>query len=206
MKTNLSKLSISALTLSVSLSLAGCGFTLIDSQPPAAIYDISAPEMSGAGDPVTWQLIVEEPGTVRALSTNRITLVRDGNSIQYFKDARWSDRGPRLIQARMIETLENTGRIDAVGRETSGLNADVRLKTELRAFQAVYDGGAAPTIEVALSAKLISTKSREVIAAQVFSSSKEASSGRIADIVSAFDEALGDVALEISDWTFENGE
>ena len=205
MKNMSSKRSIIAI-IPLSLALAGYGFTLIDSQPPAAIYDISAPNVSKDGERVPWQLIVEEPGTVRALSTNRITLVRDGNSIQYFKDARWTDRGPRLIQARLIETLENTGRIDAVGRETSGLNADIRLKSELRSFQAVYGSGQVPTIKVELSTKLVSSKSREVLAAEVFSASSKADSGRIADIVAAFDEALGDVAIQMSDWAFANGE
>lgn len=190
----------------LSLLLGGCGITLIDAQPPASIYDLSAPAIEGGGETVTWQLVVEEPGAVRALGTNRITLYRSGNEIQYFKGARWSDRGPRLIQSRIIETLEATGRIVSVGRETSGIHADYRLKTELRDFQAVYDKSGAPRIVVTLSAKLFDTKSRRVVAARVFTASERAGSSRLDAIVRSFDSVLGQVTVEVSDWALVSGD
>lgn len=189
-----------------SVSLAGCGFSLIDTQPPPQIYDLTAPDVSTAGDAVTWQLIVEEPSTIRALGTNRIALRRSDNSIQYYQGTRWSDRGPRLFQARVIEALEDTGRIMSVGGETSGLNAKFRLKSNLRDFHAEVGGGGAPTVSVTLSAKLLNARSREVMATTLIEKKVKAGSGKIDAVVSAFDEAVQAVAGEAATWVLETGE
>lgn len=194
------------LALVLSLPMAGCGFTLIDQEPAPAIYDLRAPHVDKGGDPVTWQLVVEEPDALKTLGTNRIMLVRGGNEIQFYKGARWSDRGPRLIQSRLIEALENTGRIASVGNESSGINADVRLTLDLRDFEAVYEGSGAPTVKVTLSAKLLDSRSRDVSAARIFSASSEARSGRLDDIVDAFDDALGRAIVDIASWTLAKGE
>lgn len=193
---------LAALIATMTLGLSGCGFTLIDKEPAPAIYDLHAPtKMEQAGDPVSWQLIVEEPSSVKALGTNRITLVREGNSVEYYKGARWTDRGPRLIQARIIEALEDSGRIASVGRETSGLNADVRLKMDLRKFQAVYDGAGAPTIEIEISGKLLDSRSRDIVATEIFTTAEVADSSRLNDIVRAYNKALGKTARKMALWT-----
>lgn len=190
----------------LSLFLAGCGVTLIDTQPPPEIYDLMAPDVSTDGGVVTWQLIVEEPSAIRALGTNRIALKRSDNSIQYYHGARWSDRGPRLFQARMIEALEDTGRIMSVGGETSGLNARYRLKSSLREFQSQVDGGGAPTVSVVLSAKLLNSRTREVIAMTLLEEKVKARSSNIGDVVGAFDEAVKAVVGEATSWVLEAGE
>lgn len=190
----------------LSLFLAGCGITLIDTQPPPEIYDLAAPDVTTDGDAVTWQLIVEEPSAIRALGTNRIALKRSDNSIQYYHGARWSDRGPRLLQARIIEALEDTGRVMSVGGETSGLNARYRLKSSLREFQSQVDGGGAPTVSVVLSAKLLNSRTREVIAMTLLEKKVKARSGNIGDVVGAFDEAVKTVVGEATSWVLEAGE
>ncbi len=189
-----------------SVLLAGCGFTLIDTQPPPQIYDLSAPDVSTDGDAVTWQLIVEEPSSIRALGTNRIALKHSDNSIQYYQGARWSDRGPRLIQARLIEALEDTGRIMSVGGETSGLNAKFRLKSSLRNFHADVGGGGSPTIMVKVSLKLLNARTREVVATILLEKEVTSRSGKTVDVVRAFDEAVQDVTLRAAAWTLDAGE
>jgi cholesterol transport system auxiliary component len=190
----------------LSLLLAGCsGFTLIEQQPAPSLFNLKSPSGGIDGESVDWQLIVEEPDSVRALGTNRITLMRRGNEIQYYKGARWTDRGPRLLQARIIEVLEDSGRILSVGRETSGINADYRLKTELRDFHAHYSGAGAPTIVVTVSAKLLEAKSRRIVAAEVFSVREVSDSSKLEAIVLAFNLAAGKVTLKVSDWALEAG-
>lgn len=190
----------------LSLLLVGCsGFSLIEQQPAPSLFDLKSPSVSEGGEKVDWQLIVEEPDSVRALGTNRITLMRPGNEIQYYKGARWADRGPRLLQARLIEVLEDSGRIISVGRETSGINADYRLKTELRDFHADHTGSGAPKIVITLSAKLLEAKTRHIVAAQIFTVSETSDSGRLEDIVAAFDLASGKLTLKVSDWALDTG-
>lgn len=190
----------------LALPLAACGFTLIDTQPPPQIYDLSAPAAATDGEAVTWELIVEEPITVRALGTNRIALKTRDNSIQYYQGARWSDRGPSLLQARIIEALENSGRIMSVGSETSGINAKYRLKSNLRNFHADISNGKRPTVTVTLSAKLFSARTRNIVATRLLSVDVEARSGKMGDIVKAFDEASQDITRQAAAWVLEAGE
>ena len=194
------------LVVTLAASLAGCGISLIDTQPPPQIYDISAPKVSSQGTPVAWQLIVEEPSTIRAFGTNRIALRRGDNSIQYYKGARWSDRGPSLFQARLIEALEDTGRIMSVGSETSGINARYRLKLNLRDFHADMDNGASAIAEVSVSVKLLNASTREVVATTLLEKQIKAQSNKIRDVVKAFDEAAQEVMRETTKWVLEAGE
>lgn len=193
------------LVVTLAAALSGCGFSLIDTQPPPEIYDLSAPEMSAQGAPVAWQLIVEEPSAIRAFGTNRIALKHSDNSIQYFKGARWSDRGPSLFQARLIETFEDTGRIMSVGGETSGINAKYRLKSNLRDFHADVGGGAT-TVMISVSVKLLNARTRNVIATTLVERQIKSRSGKIGDVVMAFDEAVRGVASETTEWVLEAGE
>lgn len=205
-RTAIRGLALPLLALPLALPLAACGFTLIDTQPPPQIYDLSAPAAATDGEAVTWELIVEEPTTVRALGTNRIALKTRNNSIQYYQGARWSDRGPSLLQARIIEALENSGRIMSVGAETSGINARYRLKSNLRKFHANISNGKRPTVTVALSAKLFSARTRDIVATRLLSADVEARSGKMGDIVKAFDEASQDITRQAVTWVLEAGE
>lgn len=192
------------LVVTFAASLAGCGISLIDTQPAPEIYDLGAPSMSEGGEVITWQLIVEEPSAIRALGTNRVALKRGGNAILYYKGARWSDRGPNLIQARLIEALEDTGRIMSVGGETSGINARYRLKTNLRVFHAEVNGGA--TAVVGLSVQLLDVHTRKIVATTLVEKRVKAHSGKIGDVVTAFDEAAQEAIRDIADWVLEAGE
>jgi cholesterol transport system auxiliary component len=194
------------MALSLTLSLGACGISLIDTQPPPQIFDLTAPTSLSGGDAVSWQLIVEEPESVKALGTNRIALRDADASIKYYKGARWSDRGPVLIQARLIEALENSGRIMSVGSETSGLNASFRLKSNLRDFHADVSNARAPTITVTLNAKLFNARTRNIVATKLISAQVEASSGKTRAIVKAFDEAAQDVTRQAVAWVLEAGE
>lgn len=201
------KMAIRVLALSfLALPLAACGFTLIDTQPAPQIYDLSAPAATTDGQAVSWELIVEEPVTVRALGTNRIALKARDNTIQYYQGARWSDRGPSLLQARIIEALENSGRIMSVGAETSGINARYRLKSNLRNFQADISNGGRPIVTLTLSAKLFSARTRGIVATRLLSVEVEARSGKMGDVVKAFDEASQDITSQVAAWVLEAGE
>lgn len=190
----------------LALPIASCGVTLIDTQPPPQIYDLSAPDAATEGAPVVWALIVEEPATVRALGTNRIALRRSDNSIQYYQGARWSDRGPALMQSRIIEALENSGRILSVGSETSGIKSRYRLKSNLRDFHSDLGTGSKPTIRVTLNAKLFSVRTRDIVATRLLTKDVQARSGKMGDVVKAFDEAAQDVTGQAVAWVLEAGE
>ena len=117
------------------LGLLGCA--LAGSRPPTT-YDLVAPRsFAGAAKPAPWQLVVYEPTAVHALETDRIMVRPSADQVSYYKGIAWSDRLPRLVQARMIETFQNSGAVKAVSASTG----QYALATELRAFQIDVSSG-----------------------------------------------------------------
>ena len=90
---------------------------------------------------VNWQLVVETPTAPAGIDSARIALSQTSYTLEYFAKVGWTDRAPEMIQTLLIESMESTGKIVGVGRESIGLRPDYLLKTDLREFQAVYRDG-----------------------------------------------------------------
>lgn len=167
---------------------------------------------------VDWQLLVDAPISPAGLNTARIALQDSPIELRYFNLASWTDFAPRMVQALIVESFENSGRIVSVGREQIGLRSDFVLKTELREFQAEYEeripenstglgpNASPPWARVRINVKLVQMPQREIIAHQTFERRIRAKQNRMSDIIDAFDEALGKTLKSVVIWTLETGE
>jgi len=165
---------------------------------PKSTYPVSLPRASG-------QLLVDVPFAPAGLDTERIALSRSAVSIDYFAASEWIDRVPLMVQTALLDSFENSKAIIAIDRESVGLRADLILKTDIRHFEALYDSpDGAPQIWVAISARLVDPSGRDVVAQASFERRKRAQGNDIAQIVLAFDEALGGVMEDIVLWTVRN--
>ncbi len=194
---------LAAMVLAGTLSACG-GFSLLGpSGPPPNVYDLSPKSTFDADLPtVDWQLVVEEPVASRALDTDRIMVRRTPFEIGYISGARWSDRAPRMIQTRLVESFENTHHIVAVGRQTIGLRGDYNLKSELREFQAEYfDGEGGSSVLVRINFKIIEMPSANIIASTTLSRRQTLESENVSSIIVAFDDALGWVMKRGVQWS-----
>jgi cholesterol transport system auxiliary component len=184
-------------------ALAGCASLLPQPAAPPRLYTLTAVREFPAGLPkVSVQLLVDTPAAQASLDSTRIALSRSPTSIDYFADAAWTDRAPLMVQALLVESLENSGRITAIARESLALRADFILKPELRHFEAVYrDGAEAPTALVQVNVKLIAMPDRTITGQRTVEGTAPAARNDIADIVAAFDAAFHQAARQIVDWT-----
>ena len=185
------------------LALGGCGSLLGPSGPPAQIYRLDPvfPAPS-PGPPVSWQLAVARPLSSQTLDTERIALVR-GAAMDYFADAQWNDSVPRLVQALLVDAFERSGRILAVARESEGVRADYMIETEIRDFDAQYaTENGAPTVVVDIMARLLGAHGA-VIASRNVRLSQPAGANSVANVVTAFDQALGATLEQVVDWTLQ---
>jgi cholesterol transport system auxiliary component len=187
-----------ALAVLGGLAASACGVLPRVSEPvdlytltPKTTFPNSLPK-------VDWQLVVEMPVAATSLDTPRIALQHTPLTLEYYAKAAWTDNAPAMVQTLLIESFESTGSIRAVGRDAISLRADYLLKTDLREFEAVYDGdNPAPMVWVAMNAKLVKMPDRRIIASETFERKLPAASGKLADIVGAFDETLGKVLKQI---------
>ena len=179
-------------------ALAGCS-VLQRVNTPVNLYTLTPKTTFPAGLPaVKWQMVVETPASAASLDTARIALQRTPLSFEYYADAAWTDNAPAMVQTLLIESFEATKRISGVGREAIGLRPDYILMTDLREFEAVYDGdNPVPTIWIRMNAKLVKLPERRIVASQTFGEKMPAAGSKLTDIVAAFDDALDRVLREV---------
>ena len=188
-----------------ALALTGCA-SLLGLGPAPHLYRVTPKSTYPAHLPhPAGQLLVDVPLAPAGLDTERIALSRSAVSIDYFADSEWIDRVPLMVQTGLLDSFENSKAITAIDRESVGLRADLILKTEIRHFEAVYDSpNEAPEVLVTIIARLVDPSGRDVVAHAAFERHKQAQGSEIAQIVLAFDDALGGVMEDIVLWTVRN--
>ncbi|HYC04437.1 MAG TPA: ABC-type transport auxiliary lipoprotein family protein [Azospirillaceae bacterium] len=178
--------------------------------PQPRVFKLAPANETQAGTPVGWQLLVATPQTVAMLNSTRIVLREQGGHLDYFADVEWAAPLPELMQGLLIESLENTGRIESIARETSGLRADYLLMTEIHEFQAEYLNGepekTIPVVRVRLTSKLVRMPRRVIEASQTFEASVRAAGPTMVDIVEAYNTAFQDCARRLGDWALNPGQ
>ena len=187
------------------LLLTGCNILGTRSSETLVSYSPEIDVAGGGGAAVQWQLVVARPSAESMLSGPRIA-VRSGGELQVLKGARWTDPAPELLQGLIVRSLEDSGRILGVARQSSGLRGDFTLALDLRAFEAVYAGGGAPTVEVVFNAKLLSAGGNRALAARTFRSEAPASGRDAEAVVAAFEVALQQTVGELVGWILAEGE
>jgi cholesterol transport system auxiliary component len=184
------------------VSLAGCSLLL--PTPAPQLYRLT-PQSGDTpkATPVRGQLVVGTPVAPESLDTEKIALTRDRTTLDYFAGAAWTDRVPLLLQGLMIGAFEDSGQIVAVGRDSSDINADYRLETDLRDFQARYTGtsDSLPTVVVRLDAKLVRMPDRKIVDSVLAEKEVQAMRNDLNSIVEAFDRATGEIIAQMVGWT-----
>jgi cholesterol transport system auxiliary component len=189
--------------------LAGCmvlgacaaALQLATADPPR-LYDLT-PKSTFANDlpQVPGRLSVEVPTATAGLNSARIALRPTPTTLEYYAGASWIDVVPVMVQNLLLESLDNTGRIDVIGREVVGVRADLALLTHVREFQAEYDSAGPPLVRVRLQARLVRLPRRISVAATSEEFAVRARNTSVPAIVEAFDEAFGKALKRIVEWT-----
>lgn len=188
--------------------VAGCSPLKIPGPPPD-LYNLTPKSTFNDNLPdIKKQLIIEEPIAAGGLDNNRIALRPHATKLQFFANARWTERAPKMLQTLLVESFENTNKIISVGRQSIGLRSDFTLKTEMREFQVEQGPDSnTSTIRVRINAKLVQQPNRVIVGSQSFESRLDIQKGGgMNDIVIAFDTATGKVIKKLVEWTLTNME
>ena len=172
--------------------LLGC--TALVPQTPNAIFDLTAPgEISEQRGRL--QVLVPEPSTLKALDTDRIAARPSPSQYAYLPGAVWSDRLPRLLQARLVQTLQNSGRVRAAAVPGQGLVIDYQLLLEIRAFEVTHDGAVAE-----FAVKLMDDNNGRIVRSDIVRQVVRVSADDPANAVIALDAAMDSAFTEIARW------
>jgi cholesterol transport system auxiliary component len=185
-------LAVLVATATLAGLLAGCG-----SGAAPATFDLTALPSSGRSLGGGRSIAVAEPVTLQPLEGDRI-IVKDGaGGLSFLGGGQWSDRLPRLVQTRLVQTFENTGRLRSVSRPGDRIAADYTLISELRAFEVQAATGEA-VVEV--SAKLVGDASNRVAAARIFEARVPIAKVDALSAARGLDEALTGVLGQMARW------
>lgn len=179
----------------MGLLLAGCG-----TGPAPDTYDLKALTGDVSAPKRNRQVLVTEPTAVKALNSDQIVVRLAGAEIQYLAKAQWADRLPKLVQARLVEALENTGKLSGVGTPGQGLAIDDQVVTDIRSFEIATNGSSRARVEI--SVKLLNDRNGTIRAQQTFAAEAPAGSGNPA-FIKALDTAFGQVTNEIVEWVLK---
>jgi len=180
----------SAIAGAGALLLAGCSVLKGPAIPQLYVLRPQIPQ--SAGPQVSWRLSIAAPDAVASLDTPRIALARSPTTMDYFANAAWTDRVPLLFQRQLIQAFDASGRIVSVDRDTSGLDADYMLQTEIREFQARYDAlDGPPQIVIGIQAKLARMPQRQIATSINVTQQVQATANNLDSIVAAFNQAVG---------------
>ena len=186
--------------LMVAALMSGCAALPGGAPAPLDTYELTAPaiEPSGRRRPRT-QLLIAEPSALKSLDGENIVVKPAPASIQYLKGAQWSDRLPKVVQARLAEAFQKSGRVGGVGKPGEGLAIDYQVIVEIRAFEIEIAGGEQARVE--LFARVLNDRNGVVRAARTFAATAPVTGSGNDGYAAALDAAFGNVASDIVGWT-----
>ena len=171
--------------------LGGCG----GSAP--LTFDLAALPASGRPAASARSIVVAEPVGIQPFEADRIIVREPGGALSFLGGGQWADRLPRLIQTRLIQSLENSGRLKSVSRPGDKVVSDYQLISEIRAFDIAAGTGEAV---VDLSAKIVTESTGKVVAARIFTARVPVAKVDAGSAAVGLDAALARVLAEMVAW------
>ena len=121
-------------------------------------------------------MLIAEPSALKALDGQNIVIKPAPGVIQYLKGAQWADRLPKVVQARLADTFQKSGRFGGVGKPGEGLAIDYQVIVDIRAFEVSVEAGNAADIELFVRCSMTATA--QVKASRTFEASAPVGGGK----------------------------
>jgi phospholipid/cholesterol/gamma-HCH transport system substrate-binding protein len=167
-------------------------------------YNLTAPRLFPPSERAAKsQLVVLEPTALVALDTQRIVVSPSVPAAESPDNAQWSDTIPKLVQAKIVQSFENSNYLGAVARPMEGLNADYQLAIDLRTFQVSTEaapGTSGSVAQVEFAAKIIGENGR-IVSSRTFEATATASDPKAPAAAAALDQAFSRAVTDLVIWT-----
>ena len=142
-------------------------------------------------------LAISAPQAAPGVDSAAIAYVQKAFALERYATHRWADTPARMLGPLLMRTLEDTGSFRAVVPASSGVQADLRLDTEIVQLRQSFL--ARPSrVEFTLRAQLVDVPGRRVLATRYVEAAQEALSddapGGVAAANAAVERALAQVA------------
>jgi phospholipid/cholesterol/gamma-HCH transport system substrate-binding protein len=167
----------------------------------ATYYDLTAPKsFPPAEKAAKIQLVVPEPTAMVALDTQRILFAPGAGEAPPVDTAQWSDTIPKMLQARIVQSFENSKYVGAVAKPMEGLAADYRLVIDIRSFQVALNPTRSPEAQVEFAASIVGDNGR-IVGSRAFGATAPVPDNQASSAAAAIDKAFGKAATDLVVWT-----
>lgn len=166
--------------------------------PAPPVFDLATPKLP----PIPAQaapLAVAEPSAVIALQTQRMLARGPDERLSQVGEAQWSDTIPKMVQAKLMQALDDAGWTTTAAPGGPG---DVStLNLELRRFDLALsqDDATSGKVVLSLSAKLAGPDGK-IVATRLFNSEADCATREPAVIAKAFSTALANITQDLAAW------
>jgi cholesterol transport system auxiliary component len=190
-----------ALVLLLALG-AGCSGLHSSAKAEQTYYLRATATPVAAGVPVPGALRVAAPAADPGLDTSRIVLVQPDHRMGFYAGSRWPAAAPAMVEALAVQTLRASGSFASVQDSASPFPSDFLLQVTLRRFEADYTSdAAAPEVHVVLDGLLGRHDTSNVVGTFEVTGTATAAANRMADVVSAFEQATNTALAALAQQT-----
>ena len=142
-------------------------------------------------------LAVSPPRAAAGADSVAIAYLQKAHALEHYATHRWADTPARMLAPLLARALDDTGTFRSVVQAGSGIQADLRLDTEIVQLRQSFLGKPS-RIEFTLRAQLVDVPGRRVLAARYVEVVQDAPSddaaGGVAAANTAVERALAEVA------------
>lgn len=187
------------------LALGGC--LLTGTSTPIQIYSpVVQIQPQDEWPQVDWQLMVVRPNADQMHDSQRILVRPEASRLQVYSGSSWADSLPDMLHSILLRAFEDSGRIEAVTRQSSSMRARFGLVLDVRAFEAVYDGEPNPAVDIQIHAKLVHAPSTRVVSSRTFRHWQRSAGTDVSSVVDAFTQGTRAFIDDLVGWTLVEGE
>jgi cholesterol transport system auxiliary component len=186
--------------------LAACGLltacstsSLFDSDTPVPTSYVlgAAPAGRDASEALAVDVSVSRPDMAAGLDSDRIAVL-GGRKLDYYRGVKWGARTTEMVQALVVDSLEDQRWFRSVTPEQARVAGDYVLDLQVRAFQAeLTQGPKRPSVHVAFVGRLIRVVDRALVATVTADARVDAKEDRMSLVAAAFEEASHRAILEL---------
>lgn len=192
-----------ALTLLAALLLLCTACALMSPGPPPSRLQLH-PALPAplAAAPAQKQVVVAMPSAGRELESDAIALVFNGREVRHLAGARWTGTVPSILQRFFVEALESSRAAAGVSDDVTGMVANARLISDIKAFGLEYaNEKGPPRARFSATFRLLDLYSGKMLAVHSIDNSLPASGNDAAALAGACEKVLEKSLAELAAWT-----
>jgi cholesterol transport system auxiliary component len=143
------------------------------------------------------QVLIANPVAVQMLDSQNVVVHVSGQEYQFLGDSQWSDRLPKLVQLKLAQAFQASGKVGGAGLPGEGLAIDEQVQTTINTFEISPSQGAAV---VDITARLLNDRTGQVRATKNFRAAAPLSGSGNKASIAALNAAFGQVSGELVGW------